>query len=71
MSMLGFQWFTIMYFIYYQFQFLSKTGVTQKAKPVQGASPQKLHTTYKLHTHTYKTKQINYKNETYTQIKKF
>ena len=32
-------------FIYYQF--LSKTGVTQKAKPVQGASPQKLHTTYK------------------------
>ena len=47
-------------FIYYQF--LSKTGVTQKAKPVQGASPQKLHTTYKLHIHTIN----NYKNETYT-----
>jgi len=49
------------------------TGVAQKTKPVQGASPQKLHTTYKLHTHTesHKTKQINnYKNETYTQIKK-
>ena len=37
-------------FIYYQF--LSKTGITQKAKPVQGASPKKLHTTYKLHIHT-------------------
>ena len=42
--------FTLSLFIYYQF--LSKTGFTQKAKPVQGASPQKLHTTYKLHIHT-------------------
>ena len=39
---------SIYLFIYYKF--LSKTRVTQKAKPVQGASPQKLHTTYKLHT---------------------
>ena len=52
-------------FIYYQF--LSKTGVTQKAKPVQGASPQKLHTTYTLY-YTYTQDQTN-KHETYTQIK--
>ena len=41
-------------FIYYQF--LSKTGVTQKAKPVQGASPQN----YIQHTHyTYTQDQTN------------
>jgi len=50
------------YYLFIYYQFLSKTGLTQKAKPVQGASPQKLHTTYKLHIHTIN----NYKNETYT-----
>ena len=45
-------------FIYYQF--LSMTGSHKRYKPVQGASPQKLHTTYNC------TKQTTTKTKKHT-----